>query len=127
MASAVESTYKGPGNSGPHVGNLWAASGTQLASATFSNESAGGWQQVSFISPVPITAGTTYVVSYFTPSGHYAYDSGYFSSAGTDNPPVHAPATGASGGNGVYRYGSTSGFPNSSGNGTNYWVDLVLT
>ena len=41
-------------------------SGTLLASATFTNESASGWQQVNFSNPVPITAGTTYVASYHT-------------------------------------------------------------
>ena len=66
--------YKGAGNTGTHVGNLWSASGTLLATATFSGESASGWQQVSFSSPVAVTANTTYVVSYFAPNGHYAVD-----------------------------------------------------
>ena len=43
--------YKGAGNNGTHIGNLWTSSGTLLASATFTNESASGWQQVSFASP----------------------------------------------------------------------------
>ena len=30
------------------------------------------------------------------------------------------------GGNGVYRYGATGGFPTDSWNGTNYWVDAVF-
>ena len=66
--------FKGAGNTGTHVGNLWSASGTLLATATFSAESASGWQQVSFSSPVAITANTTYVASYFAPNGHYAVD-----------------------------------------------------
>ena len=44
--------YKGPQNTGPHVADLWTATGTLLASATFTNESASGWQQVNFSSPV---------------------------------------------------------------------------
>ena len=40
--------------------------------------------------------------------------------------PLHAPATGAVGGNGVYRYSSSSAFPNSTFNGNNYWVDVVF-
>ena len=36
--------YKGPTNTGTHVGNLWSATGTKLASATFFAETASGWQ-----------------------------------------------------------------------------------
>ena len=38
--------YKGPQNTGTHTGDLWTTSGTLLASATFTNETASGWQQV---------------------------------------------------------------------------------
>ena len=38
--------------------------GTLLATGTFSNETASGWQELDFSSPVPVTAGTTYVASY---------------------------------------------------------------
>src|SRR4051812_46012151 len=38
--------YKGAQNTGPHVGHLWSAAGTLLATATFSGESTSGWQQV---------------------------------------------------------------------------------
>ena len=47
------------------MGNLWnAASKSLLASATFSSETASGWQQANLSSPVAITANTLYVVSY---------------------------------------------------------------
>ena len=46
--------YKAAANTGTHIGNLWTASGQLLASATFTNETASGWQQVNFASPVPI-------------------------------------------------------------------------
>jgi|GEM_PF-3391861 len=36
--------YKAADNTGTHVGNLWTAGGTLLASVTFTNESASGWQ-----------------------------------------------------------------------------------
>ncbi len=42
--------YKGSRNTGTHVGTLWSASGTKLASATFSGETSSGWQQVNFSS-----------------------------------------------------------------------------
>jgi hypothetical protein len=117
--------YKGSGNTGTHVGNLWTSTGTRLASVKFTNESTTGWQQASFSTPVAITAGTTYVASYHAPKGRYAGDSGYFTAA-VDRAPLHALRDGASGGNGVYRYGSTSGFPTSSYNASNYWVDVVF-
>ena len=37
--------YKGPQNTGTHVGKLWSASGTLLATATFTGETASGWQE----------------------------------------------------------------------------------
>src|SRR4029450_483759 len=62
--------YKGAGNTGTHVGSLWTSGGQQLPTATFSNESASGWQQVDFASPVPVAANTVYVASYHAPDGH---------------------------------------------------------
>ena len=118
--------YKGTGNTGTHVGNLWTLSGTRLATVTFTNETATGWQQANFSTPVPITAGTVYVASYLAPNGRYAGDSGYFNSTGVDNPPLHALRSGQSGGNGVYAYGTTSTFPTNSFKAANYWVDVVF-
>jgi methionine-rich copper-binding protein CopC len=119
--------YKGAGNTGTHVGSLWSASGTLLGQVTFTNETASGWQEADFAAPVHVTAGTTYVASYFAPNGGYAYNSGAFASSGVDNPPLHALSSPASGGDGVYVYGSTPAFPSSTFNGTNYWVDVVFT
>ena len=118
--------YKGATNTGTHIGNLWTTSGQLLASATFSGETASGWQQVSFTSPVPVTAGTIYVVSYFAPNGHYATDANYFGNKGADNGVLHLLQDGVNGGNGLYAYSATSSFPSSTYNATNYWVDLVF-
>ncbi len=119
--------YKGPQNTGTHTGELWSASGTKLATATFTSESTSGWQQVSFSTPVSITANTTYIVSYHTNTGYYSINSGQFSSAGVDNAPLHAPSAASAGGNGVYAYSATSTFPNQTFSGTNYWVDVVFS
>ena len=88
--------YKSAANTGTHIGNLWTSSGTLLASAVFTNESASGWQQVSFSSPVAISANTTYVASYYAPQGHFSDDNGFFSSAGVNNPPLQALANSVS-------------------------------
>jgi hypothetical protein len=116
--------YKGPGNTGTHRANLWSASGALLATANFADESATGWQQVLFATPVPVTAGTVYTASYLARRGRYAHDEGYFA-APYDRAPLHALPD-ASGGNGVYRYGTSSGFPTDSYQATNYWVDAVF-
>jgi len=118
--------FKGPSNTGLHTANLWTADGTRLATATFTGESATGWQQVTFASPVRINPNTTYIASYFAPRGGYARDLGYFSASGVDRSPLHAPGSNLSGGNGVYRYGSASGFPTTTYQSTNYWVDVLF-
>ncbi len=118
--------YKGSGNTGTHTGHLWTSTGTQLAAATFTNETASGWQQADFSSPVPISANTVYIVSYYAPNGDYADDEPFFLNSGVNTPPLHALADGASGGNGVYVYASGGGFPNATYNSANYWVDLVF-
>jgi hypothetical protein len=113
--------YKGTGNTGTHIGNLWTASGTLLATGTFSNESDSGWQTLTFASPVPIAPDTVYVASYHTNVGSYSSDIGYFTQP-VDVPPLHAPA----GTNGLFAYGGSQ-FPTGSFNATNYWVDVVLS
>ncbi len=79
--------YKSATNTGTHVGNLWTAGGTLLASVTFTNETASGWQEMALPTPVAITANTTYIASYHTNVGRYSADSAYFASA-YDNPPL---------------------------------------
>ncbi|RKH46766.1 DUF4082 domain-containing protein [Corallococcus sicarius] len=116
--------YKGAGNTGTHTGSLWSATGSLLATATFQGETASGWQEVRFATPVNITADTNYVVSYHAPAGHYAATSNGFTSS-LDVPPLHAAASAAGAGNGLYLYGA-SGFPTDTFQATNYWVDVAF-
>jgi hypothetical protein len=118
--------YKGPSNTGTHVGSLWTNTGTLLARATFANETSSGWQQVRFDNPVAVTAGATYIVSYHAPNGKYSADVNYFANRAVDNPPLHALQDSASGRSGVYLYGS-GGFPTESWSAASYWVDVVFT
>ncbi|MEA2868499.1 MAG: hypothetical protein QOE39_3214, partial [Bradyrhizobium sp.] len=117
--------YKGPENTGTHVVNLWDSTGTLLASATASAETASGWQTVNLATPVTLTTNTIYVASYHS-GGFYSADSNYFSADHTSGP-LTAPSSASSGGNGVYTYGSGSSFPTSSFNATNYWVDVLFS
>ena len=116
--------YKNASNTGTHLGNLWSSNGISMATVTFSNETALGWQQAFFATPVVITNNTVYVASYHTSSGYYNADLNYFVS-GVDNPPLHALANGVSS-NGVYAYGANGVFPNNSYNAANYWVDVMF-
>jgi hypothetical protein len=119
--------YKGSGNTGTHIGSVWSAGGQLLGTATFGGETATGWQQVDFATPVSITANTVYVASYFAPNGGYAVDAQYFTGRGVDNGPIHLLRDGDSGGNGVYAYGASSRFPSSTFQASNYWVDVVFS
>lgn len=118
--------YKGPSNTGTHVGNLWSATGQLLGSVTFTDETASGWQQANFAEPIAIEANTIYVASYFAPNGGYSFDGGYFAGSGRSSGTLHAPASGDVGGNGVYAYGSSSVFPSNTYNAANYWVDVAF-
>src|SRR5215471_13170095 len=129
--------YKASTNTGTHIGNLWTATGQLLASATFTNETASGWQQVNFSQPVPLNKNTTYVASYFAPNGHYSQDGSYFYTTpplGTaptitnvDSPPLHALRNTNGVVNGLYTHAGTSTFPTSSADASNYWVDVVFS
>ncbi|WP_375431149.1 DUF4082 domain-containing protein [uncultured Friedmanniella sp.] len=115
--------YKAAANTGPHTGTLYAANGTVLATGTFKNETASGWQTMTFNSSVAITAGTTYVAAYRAPNGHYSADLTYFAV------PHNAGVLTASGGTGVANgvYAEGANFPSSSYRQTNYYVDPLYS
>ena len=118
--------YKSAANTGTHVGSLWTSTGTLLGSVTFTNETASGWQLAGFTQPIPVTAGTTYVVSYFAPSGHYSVDANYFATQNAGIAPIQGLSNTASGGNGVYKYATGTVFPTTSYQASNYWVDAIF-
>jgi hypothetical protein len=94
---------------------------------SFAAETTSGWQTQALPLPVDVVAGTSYVVSYSAPVGHYAFtDRGLAS--GVDAAPLHAlPGDSTPGGNGVF--GSLGQFPAQTyaGHSPNYWVDLLFT
>ena len=110
--------YKLAGNTGTHVGNIWdATSHVLLASTTFTGESASGWQQQNLATPLTITAGKNYVVSYNDadpnswPSGSAAF------------PITNGVLTGSAG---VYA-ASAGAFPNQSFGTTDVGADVVFS
>ena len=116
--------YKPAGSTGTHTGKLWNSNGTLISSATFV-ETNSGWQEVSFSSPIPVSANTTYIASYSWPGGYYPYQANAFSTTGVTNGPLTVLQSGVDGPNGVYN--DTPGlFPQTGGTGANYWVDVVF-
>jgi hypothetical protein len=115
--------YKGPQNTGKHVGTLWTADGRKLASVTFQNESNLGWQTALFATPVDVVANTTYVVSYHAPNGRYSANNDYFTRAYANADGLLKAGKGA----GVYAYGAQGTFPKSQYRNSNYWVDVVFS
>ncbi len=111
--------YKSPGETGTHVGRIWTSGGTQRTTVTFANESASGWQTQQLASPLPITAGQTYVVS-VNRNDFYP-----LTTSGLTNQIVAGPIRSVVGANGVY--GNSSGtFPTNSWNDSNYFTDVVV-
>jgi hypothetical protein len=109
--------YRAAANTGTHTGTLWTSGGTSLATLTFT-DGAAGWTTAYFDQPVAISAGTTYVASYYAPNGHYSADLDFYSNAYV-NTPLSSVGAG-----GVYTY--SNGFPNSNFRQTNYYVDVLF-
>jgi Domain of unknown function (DUF4082) len=111
--------YKSAQNTGAHTGTLWSSSGKALASATFTGESASGWQTLRFSSAVALKAGVDYVASYHTNAGYYAQQENAFASGATiGNPTIRALS-------GTYLYGR-AGFPRNIWHNAAYYVDVLF-
>lgn len=109
---------KAEGDLDSHRVNLWSESGTLVATASSSSESANGWQTVYLPRPASVKAHRTYVVSYRTTK--YMVSQKYFNEAVRAGPltiPVRE--------NGVFA-GGASYFPSKNMQSTNYWVDPVF-
>ncbi|EWS99586.1 hypothetical protein N865_01350, partial [Intrasporangium oryzae NRRL B-24470] len=117
--------YKGSLNTGRHEVSVWTSDGNRVGAGVAINETASGWQTVRLAQPVPISANTTYIVSYHAPNGRYSVTSSFFTSAFSRGP-LSAPANTSSATNGVYLYGSTPAMPTSTYQSSNYFVDVVF-
>jgi len=111
--------YKGPQNTGQHVGTLWSSTGRQLAGMSFSETTDTGWQEAQLKNPVRVRRGATYTASYSAPNGHYAAD------GQTLSPSTPKMTNALAAVQGVYTYGG--GVPKDSWRGMNYYVDVVFT
>lgn len=121
QVTAIRFYKGGSANSGTHRGRLWTSAGVKLADVTFSAETTSGWQTATLAAPIPLTAGKGYVASYLAPKGHYSLTESAFTvrkSSTYFRTPTNA---------GVYRYGSSGGFPRSSYMASNYFVDVFFS
>jgi endonuclease/exonuclease/phosphatase family metal-dependent hydrolase len=109
--------YRGARNPNGYRVALWSSGGQLLASEQVTDGTVPGWQEVTLSTPVAVSAGPTYVASYFTSNGLFARDPYAFES-GAQRGDLSAPA-----GAGVYRYSSAPVFPDRTYRETNYWVD----
>ncbi|MDO5862965.1 MULTISPECIES: DUF4082 domain-containing protein [Paenarthrobacter] len=116
--------YKSAANTGTHTGSLWSSTGERLATATFTNETPSGWQSVLFSQAVPVAAGQKYTVSYWTPNGRYSIQNYQWASVGSTNAPL--TVAGGFGAEPAGVYTTSPGFPTSSYNGGNYFVDALF-
>jgi hypothetical protein len=111
--------YKSPANRGPHTGKLWSQTGVILASVTFASETASGWQVAQLSSPVSISSGAQYTVSYRAQHGRYSNDQHVFSYGRQVKSGVLTASSG------VYSY--NTGKPSLTWNGAAYYVDVVFS
>jgi large repetitive protein len=119
---------------------IWTTDGSLLGQATLAyagppTSAPNGWQEVTFSSPITITANTPYVASYLSSSGVYSYQPfGYTDSV------VNGPLTAVmdndpegDGSNGIYFSDvpppppPQAKFPTFSFHSNNYFVDVVYT
>ena len=111
--------WKTPSETGTHVGHIWSADGTLLATATFTGETASGWQEQALDAPLEIAGNTTYVVSV---NSYYYPFTGY----GLLDPVINGYVrTVADGANGVF--GAPGAFPAGTFHSANYFRDVAFT
>lgn len=106
------------------------------ASPAWSGTAGAGWVKCTFDGSFPLFAGAQYQVAVYsgTSAGYYAATSGFWTSGGTGedgltNGIVTAPDSSASAeGQGSYSDGNSElTYPDLSGAGANYWVDIEVT
>lgn len=102
-----------------HTGHLWSATGSKLASVTFANETASGWQVATLGTPLSIAANTTYVASVGTSNSYFSTTENALTSS-VSNPPLSTIV----GNNGVY--GPRGACPSQPSRNNNYFRDVLF-
>ena len=116
--------YKASTNTGTHIAALYTSTGTLLAQAPYTNETASGWQYQAFDSYVPVAANTTYVAAVFMPNGHYSTTKSVFANQAVAAHMITAPQSTSTTPNGVYVLSTSLKFPTVSFGAVNYFIDV---
>lgn len=111
--------FKAPANTGTHTGYIKNNSQTVLGSIVFTDESATGWQTAYLASPIALTAGVDYYVSYMAPNGDYSYTTPYFDTY--VNPPGMTVVQSVFSANSNANNADLGNFSS-----VNYWVDVLV-
>ena len=107
--------YKAPGETGTHTARLYTSSGQLVHQATFSNETASGWQRVTFSNLVYGYAGQEYYITVNT-NVKQSKTPAYFN----NNGPIYRNWGAAYGGG----YGQPINSFITSGSGSSFFVDV---
>jgi len=119
--------YKGGTAAGTHTVSLWTNAGTSLASIVVTGETSTGWQEMLFTTPVSISASTTYVAVFHTTDNLYQRTGNYFGSDHVQSPLTALATSTTPNFNGVYKFSTTSVFPNQyAGLAPSYFIDVVF-
>jgi hypothetical protein len=112
--------FRDAAETGTHVGRVWSSSGTLLASASYTGETATGWQEATLSTPVKLVPGTTYVVSVGLNS---AFSMTMYGLQNTiTNGPLQSVTDGA---NGLWS-DAAGAFPTNTYGKSNYFVDAMV-
>jgi chitodextrinase len=112
--------YKSASESGTHTGRIWSSAGTELASVTFTNETASGWQEQALQTPLAIAANTPYTVTVNTGNTYYVYNN-----SGLASQITNGSLSSVVGSNGVY--GPVGSYPTNTYQASNYFRDVRFT
>ena len=130
---AIRWWQPGPGgNNGVRLAGVcpWN-SANPIAETVPAAPSGNGWQQLNFVTPVPLTANNPYTAVVVYPAGGYAVTNDYYAAPGftETNGPLVVPGADNSGGRGQNRFGSDAIVQNPQGSyrSSCYWIDVVVT
>lgn len=124
---------------GTYTGGLWSVDssdpggGTLLQQKTLGSTPTGGtWNTIVFDTPISVSADVPYRIGLFSGAGRYVATTGFFTSAGLTNGDISAPQHNTAVGaitvsQGTFRIDASFGYPNTSGGGTTYFVDVEFT
>lgn len=113
--------YKPIGETGAHIGKIWDANGSLLASVTFTNESSSGWQEQELDTPLSVSAFNQYVISVNANTVYAQTSQGLLSQK--SNTYIYSVADNN---NGVFNT-NVDNFPQNSYANTDYYRDIVFT